>query len=251
MMLVGGVALPHHAHGWGRPPAREAQHNQKWQQPRGIYCPDACHVSRLSDPLPCCRSFSFSVKVFQRREADEVRFTQINTEMAAMERRVIVQVTISAPSKCGLEEEASAIPVAPFVCSSLSPIPISFLPPPPLPTPPSILVLNGGKLGRGIHKSAFFEIDGMHIDGDADGHYGTVGGAAVSGGNLVNVQRTIVIFSCAQVPCKELSYQPSKNTFHLAQPGHSIGIQMWKDVFLMIATLSSIRPYSKIQSSPI
>lgn len=33
-------------------------------------------------------------QVFQRREAEELRFTQINTEIAALERRVIVQYGI-------------------------------------------------------------------------------------------------------------------------------------------------------------
>lgn len=33
-------------------------------------------------------------QVFQRREADEVRFTQVHTEIAALERRVILQYGI-------------------------------------------------------------------------------------------------------------------------------------------------------------
>lgn len=33
-------------------------------------------------------------QVFQRRETDEVRFTQVHTEIAALERRVILQYGI-------------------------------------------------------------------------------------------------------------------------------------------------------------
>lgn len=51
----------------------------------------ACIIIERTRPP---RALTFPPQVFQRRETDEVRFTQVHTEIAALERRVILQYGI-------------------------------------------------------------------------------------------------------------------------------------------------------------
>lgn len=68
---------------------------------RGEFCPESritcTHVPRCVS-VRRCRLFGVMflglAQVFQRRETDEVRFTQVHTEIAALERRVILQYGI-------------------------------------------------------------------------------------------------------------------------------------------------------------